>query len=383
MPFALSGATIHADGRLQDGMAVLVTDGIIDGLAPELAIPEEYEVVRLPGGFLVAGFVDLQVNGGGGVLLNDTPTAAGVRGIADAHAAFGTTGMLPTVITDRPEVTWAAVDAVRQARAEGAASVLGIHVEGPFIDLSRKGAHPPECIRDLAPEDFEHLARAARGPESCGAVLLTLSPAHVSPATIEKLVAAGVTVSLGHSEASADQAVAALAAGASGFTHLFNAMSQLSHRSPGMVGAALAEPSAYCGVIADGYHVDPLALRVAVAAKPADRLVLVSDAMPPAAGGPDRFALQGRAVERRDGRLVLADGTLAGSNLTMDEAVRFAVQRLGVPLVTALSMASAHPAAWIGLGHMTGRIAPRLRADLVLLGRDLGVRRVWVAGRSL
>lgn len=383
MRLALTGAMVHAEGRLQDGAAVLVADGAIAGIVPDTAVPEEYAPVRLPGGILAAGFVDVQVNGGGGVLLNETPTVAGVRAIADAHAGFGTTGMLPTVITDRPEITWAAVEAVRQARAGGASSVLGIHVEGPFIDVKRKGAHPEACMRGLGSEDLERLARAARGPDSCGAVLLTVSPAHVPPEMIEKLVSAGVTVSLGHAEATADQAVAALAAGASGFTHLFNAMSQLGHRAPGMVGAALADPAAYCGLIADGFHVDPLALRVALRAKPADRLVLVSDAMPPAAGGPDHFALQGRAVERRDGRLVLGDGTLAGSNLTMDEAVRFAVQRLGVPLATALAMASAHPAAWVGLTHQVGRVATGLRADLVLLGGNLAVRQVWLAGRPL
>lgn len=382
MRFALVGARLATpDGALSPG-TVLVEDGRIAQVA-DRPPPRDLEVVRLDGGILSPGFVDVQVNGGGGVLLNDTPTPEGVRAIAEAHARFGTTGLLPTVITDRPEVTWAAVDAVRRARSAGAAQVLGIHIEGPFLDARRRGAHPAGCIRPIEEDDIDRLARAAGGPESCGSVLLTVSPAHVPPEVIERLVAAGVTVSLGHSDAAADQALAALAAGASGFTHLFNAMSQLAHRAPGMVGAALASPDAYCGFIADGFHVDPLALRIALAAKSASHMVLVSDAMPPAAGGPDRFELQGRVVLRREGRLALADGTLAGSNLTMDEAVRYAVERLGVPIPDALAMATASPAAWIRLAGQVGRLAPGLAASLVHLDENLAVRRVWIAGEPV
>lgn len=382
MTLAFTGARVPVgEGRLEP-RAVVMEGGqisaVLDGPAPA-GLPVEV----LPGGILSAGFVDIQVNGGGGVLLNESATPEGVAAIAGAHARHGTTGLLPTVISDVREITWAAVDAVRRARAAGSAGVLGIHIEGPFLDPVRRGAHPPDCIRTIDEDDIGRLARAARGPDRCGAVLLTLSPAHVPPAVIERLVAAGVTVSLGHSDATADQALAALAAGASGFTHLFNAMSQLGHRAPGMVGAALASPEAYSGLIADGYHVDPVAARVALAAKPASRVVLVSDAMPPAAGGPDRFMLQGREVRRRDGRLVLADGTLAGSNLTLDEAVRFAVTRLGVPVADALAMAGANPAAWVGLADRVGHVAPGQAASLVHLDDDLAVRRVWIGGREV
>ena len=379
MAFALTGARVHVDGALRDGLAVVVDGDRIAAVAPASTLAPGLDRVDLGGGILASGYVDLQVNGGGGVLLNDTPTPEAVAAIAAAHRAYGTTGLLPTVITDRPEVTYAAIDAVVRARAAGAREVLGTHVEGPFIDPKRRGAHPADCIRPIGTEDVDRLARAV-GPAGCGAVLLTVSPAHVAPETIAKLVAGGVTVSLGHSEATAEQALAALAAGATGFTHLFNAMSPLGHRAPGMVGVALTTAEAYCGVIADGHHVDPLALKVALAAKPADRIVLVSDAMPPAAGGPDRFALQGRPVTRRAGRLDLDDGTLAGSNLTMAEAVRFVVHRLGVPVDTALAMAAANPVAWIGRSDTVGRIAPGLRADLVHLGDDLVVRTSWVAG---
>lgn len=380
MVFALSGARVLVDGALADGLAVVVDGDRIASVVPVEHVPANIERVPLAGGILAPGFIDLQVNGGGGVLLNEDPTPEAVAAIAAAHRGYGTTGLLPTVITDRPDVTWAAIEAVRRARAAGAREVLGIHVEGPFLDPARRGAHPADRIRTIGADDIARLAAAAHGPESCGTVLVTLSPAHVPPETIATLVAAGVVVSLGHSDASAEQALAALAAGASGFTHLFNAMSQLGHRAPGMIGAALATPGAYCGLIADGFHVDPLALKVAIAAKPAGRVVLVSDAMPPAAGGPDHFALQGREVRRVGERLELADGTLAGSNITMADAVRFLVERLGVDRATALGMATANPAAWIGRGGAIGRIAPGLRADLVHLGEGLRVHATWVAG---
>ena len=383
MRTAFLGARVHEGDALTPGRAVLVIDGVIEAVLPEAALPPGVSVTRLAGGVLSAGFVDVQVNGGGGVLLNEQPTPEGVVAIAAAHARFGTTGLLPTVITDRPEVTWGAVEAVRRARAQGHAAVLGIHIEGPFLDPKRRGAHPVECIRPIGEDDVERLARAARGPESCGVVLLTVSPAHVPPETVARLVEAGVVVSLGHSDATSEEAQAALAAGATGFTHLYNAMSQLGHRSPGMVGAALASRDAICGLIADGFHVDPVALRVALAAKPAERLVLVSDAMPPAAGGPDRFELQGREVRRDKGRLQLADGTLAGSNLTMDEAVRTVVGTLGVPLPAALTMATSSPATWIGQDHRVGSIAPGRAASLVHLADDLTVRAAWIEGRPV
>ena len=284
----------------------------------------------------------MQVNGGGGALLNDNPTIDTVHRIAESHRKFGTTGMLPTVITDAPEVLSKAIAAVKAARAENVPGVLGIHIEGPFLDKERKGAHEAKFIRAMTREDVERIAAL-----DCGSVMLTLAPNCVSPDLIKALSGKGVLVSLGHSEASLAEVTKALASGARAFTHLFNAMSQLNGREPGMVGAALADPDSFCGLIADGYHVHDAAMKVALAAKPINRIMLVTDAMPTAAGGPDSFALQGRAVRRVDGKLVLDDGTLAGSNLTMDEAVRYCVERLGVRLEDALRMASLNPATFL------------------------------------
>ena len=261
------------------------------------------------------------------------------------------------------------VGAVRQARAQGVPGVLGIHVEGPFLDIARRGAHPPKHIRGFTETDFNWL-----DPRGLGTLLLTVSPRAVSPEVISNLVARGIVVSLGHSDAISDEAAAALAAGARLFTHIYNAMSGLSSRAPGMIGAALADPESHVGLIADGHHVDPTAIRVALAAKPRGKIFLVSDAMPTAAGGPDHFQLQGRNVQNTNGRLTLADGTLAGSNLTMGEAVRYLVKRGLAPLEEALRMASLCPAEVLGISKKHGRLTAGAVADMVHLDNGLTVR---------
>ncbi len=375
MTTVLSGARVFDGERFHDSVAVVIEGARIAAVVPEKDRPASAEVVKLDGGLLTPGFIDVQVNGGGGALLNDHPSVDVVKTIADSHRRFGTVGLLPTVITDAPEVTKAAIEAVRAARTEGAASVLGIHVEGPFLDPARKGAHDPHFIRSMAASDAEMLASAG-----CGTVMLTLAPNRVDPQMIARLAAQGIKVSLGHSEAGYAQVRAALDAGASAFTHLFNAMSQFTGREPGMVGAALTDTKSFIGIIADGYHVHDAALKLALAVTSHDRFMLITDAMPPAAGGPDHFELQGRAVSRVKGRLELPDGTLAGSNLTMDEAVRYAVQKLGVPLAAALQMASRNPARFLGRDDF-GTIAAGKLASLVHLDDALQVRRTWVEGQ--
>jgi N-acetylglucosamine-6-phosphate deacetylase len=376
MVFALAGATVFDGENFHDGLAVTVEGRHIRAIAPRDTLAPGVEVITLAGGILAPGFIDVQVNGGGGALLNDHPSVETVRTIAESHRRFGTVGMLPTVITDAPEVTYAAIAAVRDARAAGLASVLGIHVEGPFLDTARKGAHDPHFIREITPEDLSGLSKA-----DCGKVMLTLAPNRVPAGRIQELVKAGIRVSLGHSDAGFDDVRAALDAGATSFTHLFNAMSQLTGREPGMVGTALADNTSFIGVIADGLHVHDGSLRLAVSATSPDRFMLVTDAMPPAAGGPDVFRLQGREVRRVNGKLQLDDGTLAGSNLTMDEALRHAVQKLHVPLAAALQMASRNPARFLGLQNELGVMKPGALASLVHLNDDLHVKRTWVEGQ--
>ena len=373
---AFKGTRIFTAERFVDGHALLIKDGAIVGLVPDAAIPAAAQMTQLAGGMLVPGFIDAQVNGGGGVLFNATPDAASLAQLALAHARYGTTAMLPTFITDEAGGMRAAVGAVREAIANSVPGIAGIHLEGPFLAKSRKGAHDPDLIRTLTDADADMLVSSG-----LRTVLLTLAPETVTPELIAKLAAGGVVVSLGHTDATYEVAMAAADAGARGITHLFNAMSPLAHRSPGVVGAALNHGSLWCGIIADGHHVHPAALASALRAKrgPA-RLFLVTDAMPTAGHPQDRFYLNNRLVTRQNGLLTLDDGTLAGSDLTMDAALRFAVGKLDVGLEEALRMASLYPAMFLGLDAAYGRIAPGYRADLVHLSQALAVQDVWIGG---
>ena len=379
--FALTGARVFTGEDFLDDAAVLIEAGRIVDIVAAGAAPAGARRLDLAGGVLAPGFVDAQVNGGGGVLFNETPTLQGVAAIARAHARFGTTALLPTCVTDRPEITRAAVAAVREAIAHGVPGVAGVHLEGPHIAPSRHGAHETALIRPLLEADAEMLTTT--GLATC---LVTLARESASLERIAQLAAAGVIVSLGHSDASYDVARAAYAAGARGATHLFNAMSQLTNREPGMVGAALDTGEVWAGVIADGIHVHPASLAAAIRAKRGPgRLFLVTDAMPPAGSPVREFQLNGRRVLRSGGALRLEDGTLAGADLTMDSAVRYVAQTLGLGLAEALRMASLYPAQFLGLDVETqgrGRIAAGRRADLVWLDDALAVRGVWIGGES-
>lgn len=376
--FAITGASIFTGEVMLADHALVVRNGVIDAIIEARALATSMPVTRLKDGVLAPGFVDVQVNGGGGFCVNNQPDVAALRQIASAHAKYGTTALLPTVITDAPEVMHAAIAATREALRLGTPGIIGLHCEGPFLDMARRGAHPAPFIRKAETADIDALIAA-----DCGTLLVTLSPDQVSPADIARLVQAHVIVSLGHSDATAETAERALVAGASAFTHLFNAMSPLTHRAPGMVGAALSSRHAYCGLICDGLHVDPRVLQIALRAKNPDHFMLVSDAMPPAAGGPDHFTLQGRAITRRNGALYLEDGTLAGCDLTMDAAMRYCVHTLGLPLPTALQMAARNPARMIGQHHRIGSLAPGLQADMVHLDDSLQVRATWIAGSAI
>jgi N-acetylglucosamine-6-phosphate deacetylase len=369
----LTGAAVLRDGAWQTGLGVLIESGIIQALLPAngSVIAER---VALPAGCLLApGLIDIQVNGGGGLLFNDAPTAETARVIAAAHRRLGTTSILPTLITDTAEKFAMAA----QAAAVGQ-GVLGVHFEGPFLGPSRPGVHPAALIR--APDDADVACLEALAARLDGPVLLTVAPETVEPPVLRRLRAAGVILSAGHSDASYEVSTAALAAGVTGFTHVFNAMAPLSARAPGIAAAALLSPHAWCGVIMDGIHVHRAMLRLLLASRPAEKLILVSDAMPPAGTEISHFDLLGRTIYRRDGKLVTGDGLLAGADLCLAEAVRRAVALLGVSAAQALGMASAAPAAFLGIDEKRGHIAPGYAADLVLLTEQLEVLGTWVAG---
>ena len=320
----LYGAHIFDGERLHDDCALVVEGASIQALTGFADRPRGGEQVDLGGGVLSPGFVDWQINGGGGVLFNANPTVEGIAAIAAAHRRAGVTAFLPTVVTDAPRVLAAALAAAREAR-ERVPGALGIHVEGPFIDPKRKGVHPPEFIRPMLEQDADALIAA-----HAGVMVVTLAPASVPMDFIARLAKAGIVVSLGHSDATAEEAQSVFDAGASAVTHLYNAMSQLSSRAPGVVGATLADARIICGLIADGEHAHALAYRAALAAKGPRGIALVSDAMPPAAGGPDVFELQGRRMTRVGNKLVAEDGTLAGAAITMRDAVDYVVNVLKV-----------------------------------------------------
>ncbi|MBB6254122.1 N-acetylglucosamine-6-phosphate deacetylase [Nitrospirillum iridis] len=374
------GCPVFTGDQTLEGVGVLVENGRVLDLAPQAPAGAAERVALEPDSLLAPGFVDTQVNGGGGVLFNEMPTATAALAIAQAHRRFGTTSLLPTFITDAAGTWRRAVDAAAAAAQVPGGGVVGIHLEGPFLNPERRGVHEAAYVRPPTDEDIAFLlSLPARFPQ--GRVLLTLAPEVVGDAALTRLAEAGVILAGGHSAASFARTRSALDHGLTGFTHLFNAMPPLMNREPGIAGAALSDPRGWCGVIADGVHVHEAMLRLALAAKGPDRLFLVTDAMPPTGTDADSFELYGHTIHRRDGRLVTANGVLAGADIDMAAAVRGAVRLMGVAAETALAMASRVPAAFLGLDDL-GRIGPGARADFVELSQALTVRRVWSAGRT-
>ncbi|GMU02918.1 N-acetylglucosamine-6-phosphate deacetylase [Corallococcus caeni] len=383
-PTALQGARVFTGDQLLEGHAVVLEGDTVHAVVPASAIPPSATVHTLPGDTLIApGFVDVQVNGAGGVLFNDTPTVEAALAIASAMRACGTTGLLPTFITDDAARMREACEAALTATSRPGSGVLGIHLEGPFISRERAGVHVPSFIRAPDPRDLDYLtALPRRFAAHGGRVLMTLAPECVDDAILRRLATSGVVLSAGHTAATSERTTQALHAGVRGFTHLFNAMPPVMNRQPGPVVAALTHDDAWCGVIADGVHVHADNLRLLLKVKPPGKVFLVTDAMPPVGTPVTSFTLQGRTILRRHGRLETEDGTLAGADIDLTAAVRHCVHSLGVPVEEALRMASLHPAAFIGLHGHRGRIAPGQRADLVLLKPDLSVHTTWVAGQA-
>jgi N-acetylglucosamine-6-phosphate deacetylase len=375
MTTALVNARVLAAQGWRDDVAVVVEGGRIRELAAARELPAGTRTHDLSGRMLLPGFIDCQVNGGGGVLFNDLPSVEGIRAIGSAHRRFGTTGFLPTLISDTIDKMRAAIAAADLAMTEAVPGVLGIHLEGPFISRERKGVHAEKFLH--APDADE--LRVAESLQR-GRTLLTIAPECVTPDAIRHLVAAGVIVAAGHTNADYATARAALDAGVRGFTHLFNAMSPLTSRAPGVVGAALDDPGSWCGVIVDGHHVDAASLRIALRAKPRGKLFLVTDAMPPVGASDPAYMLNGEPITVRDGICQTASGTLAGSALSMIEAVRNTVEMLDVPLEEAARMASTYPADFLGLGATHGRIEAGLSADFTVVDANLQVTETWIGG---
>lgn len=377
--FALTAKRIFDGERWRDEAAVIVDGGKVETVCPAAEIPAGLERRGAKGAMLVPGFVDLQVNGGGGVLLNETPTVDGIRAICAAHARFGTTALFPTLITDTREVTARAIEAGIEAADAKVPGFAGLHLEGPHLAISRKGAHDPKLIRPMEEADLAMLIAARK---ELPALIVTVAVESATAEQVRALAKAGVLVSLGHTDATYAQAKAYAEAGATLVTHLFNAMSPLGHREPGLAGAALDIDSLSAGLIADGFHVDPAAIRIALRgmARPG-QIFLVTDAMPTIGTDMASFELNGRTIHRKGGRLTLSDGTLAGADIDMAASVRFMHENAGVELDEALRMASRYPARAAGLDGK-GALTPGMDADFIELDRELNVARTWIGGAN-
>jgi N-acetylglucosamine-6-phosphate deacetylase len=364
------------DGEtLREGRAVLIDGGRIAGILPAEDVRKDSDVLDLRGHLLAPGLIDLQVNGGGGVLFNDAPTIETLQTIVAAHRRYGTTACLPTLISDNPETMQMGIRAVADALAGSLPAVAGIHLEGPHLNPRYRGVHDADRIRALDDANLALLCSL-----ESGRTLVTLAPERVPAGMLRRLCDAGVIVFGGHSAASYEETLVALAAGLSGFTHLFNAMTPLTSRAPGMVGAALDDRSSYFGIIADGHHVHPAAFRIAIRSKAMGKVCLVTDAMPTVGSRDKRFTLHGVAVTAIGGRCVTSDGTLAGSDIGMIDAVRNTAGFGGVDRYEALRMASAYPAAALRIDDSLGYLRQGYRADLIELDDNFNVVRNWVQG---
>jgi N-acetylglucosamine-6-phosphate deacetylase len=376
MAVALVNGQVLTGGRFEP-VSVLIEGDRVVAVGADADAAQAGERIDLNGGFLLPGFLDTQVNGGGGLLFNDAPTVETIATIGAAHRRYGVTGFLPTLISDDLTKVASAIEAVDQAIEAGVPGVLGIHIEGPFLSERRKGVHDASKFRTLDDASLKLLTSARHGK-----TLVTLAPETTTPQMIARLAASGVTVAAGHTNATYERLMEALGAGVTGFTHLFNAMSPLANREPGAVGAALDHQDSWCGVIIDGRHIHPAALRIAFQAKRHDRFMLVTDAMPSVGMVDKSFTIQGRPIHVVNGVCVDENGTLAGSDLDMASAVRNAVELTGLDLADAAAMASTNPAAFLGLDGELGQIAPGYRANLTLLDADLAAARTWIDGRQ-
>ncbi|HCM47103.1 MAG TPA: N-acetylglucosamine-6-phosphate deacetylase [Colwellia sp.] len=370
----------HAQ-RLFDGQAFLddqvltIVDGKITGIDQDIS---KVDVVAT--GLVVPGYIDLQVNGGGGILFNDSPSVDNLKLIMAAHARFGTTAMMPTLITDTFEVMQQAADAIAQAISEGVPGIVGVHFEGPHLSVEKKGTHCADYIRPLSTDEWQILSR-----QDIGQVIVTLAPETVSNDDVTRMVELGIKVCLGHTNADYQTSQKAIDAGASGFTHLFNAMSPLQGREPGVVGAALLNNNTSCGLIVDGFHVDYASCKLAIQAKPQGKIFLVTDAMPPVGTDQTQFALYDRTVYVDNGKLTSTTGELAGSSLDMASAVKNTHQELDIELGEAIRMASLYPAEYLYQNQtvIRGELNQGKQADMVVLNDDLSVKETWIAGEKV
>jgi N-acetylglucosamine-6-phosphate deacetylase len=374
-PFRFHAAQFFDGHNFLVDQVITISDGVISAIDENVK-----DVDAKMEGLVVPGFIDLQVNGGGGALFNDSPSVDKLKAIMAAHAKFGTTAMMPTLITDKIEVMSQAADAVSEAITKKMPGIIGIHFEGPHLSLAKKGTHCAEYIRPITEDEWNIFSR-----KDIGQVMITVAPETVMPDDITRMVSLGIKVCLGHTNADFDTAQAAINSGATGFTHLFNAMSPLQGREPGVVGCALVNDNTQCGLIVDGHHVDYASCQIAIKAKPSGGVFLVTDAMPPVGTNQAEFPLYDRTVYVENGKLTSSTGELAGSSLDMASAVRNTYSKLNISLDESLRMASLYPAKFLYRNQniIRGELTIGMQADMVVLDDELSVLQTWIGGEQV
>jgi N-acetylglucosamine-6-phosphate deacetylase len=374
--YAITGANVFTGERTFKNYAVICKDDKILSITPENLLDNDIKRVELNGGTLCAGFIDIQVNGGGGVLLNNAPTVESLKKMVTGHRQFGTTGMMPTMISDTSDVVKQGVKAAQAAIEDGVSEVLGIHIEGPFFNPARRGAHLEEHIREINDDD---LTWPSLLPD--GKFIYTIAPEMTTSQRITQILQTGAKICVGHTGANYDEVKIALDLGVDGFTHLHNAMTPMQGRAPGVVGAALESQEAWVGVIVDGHHVHSATLKTSIAAKPKGKVVLVTDAMATVGSDEKSFRIYDETIFEKDGKLVNAEGNLAGAAISMIEAVENATKLLDLPLEEAIRMASLYPAQYLGLGDSLGLLKSGYKANMVHFSDNFDVTSTWVAGQ--
>ncbi len=374
----LQNARIFTSSNIVEGKSIVIeNDKIIDITATlKQTNNSSDQLIDLQGHLLTPGFIDTQVNGGDGILFNNQSDVQAITQIGKAHRAFGTTGFLATLISDSDEVISKAISAAKEAQKSKVPGFLGLHLEGPYLNTIKRGVHSDQHVRAPSSQSLATLKEL----NAIGQSMVTIAPEVVGNAFIKELSDSGIIVSIGHTNASYQCTTDAIASGARGFTHLYNAMSALNSREPGAVGAALADNNTWCAIIVDGHHVHPVALKIAIAAKAERKVMLVTDAIHCVGAQGDVFNLAGQDIFRQNGKVTTRQGTLAGSDLDMASAVRNCVAMLDIPLEEALRMASLYPAQFLAIDDKYGKIAPGYQASLTLLNQQLKVVNTWIDG---
>ena len=377
MKQALIGAQLFSGKEFFDNRALLIDGENIIDIINEHNIPKNFEIQKLNGGILSPGFIDLQVNGGGGKLFNNSPDKESLNTIIEAHQYFGTTSIMPTVISDSLNVLKRCTTTISE-EIENNKSLLGVHIEGPFFNVKYRGVHQKQYINTINSDYLNLFENLKDFP-----VMLTLAPECISTKQLKHLKSLGFKILAGHTDASYDQLEEAIKYGLDGFTHLFNAMGQISAREPGVVGSALTFDNATASIIVDLHHVHPSLIQMAYRQKPQGKLFFVSDSMATIHHGEPSFELYDEVVSESNGRIINSEGKLAGSSITQIDAIKNAYQSCNIPLNEALAMASRYPAEYLGVANYLGSLKSDYRADLTHFDLDFQVHNVWVAGKQL